>query len=54
MYGQGGQVLGVQLPNTGDSWVMTAAAIVTLVAGVAIVASTVAFIVAKKTHKAKA
>ncbi|HSD55986.1 MAG TPA: LPXTG cell wall anchor domain-containing protein [Candidatus Saccharimonadales bacterium] len=53
MYGQGGsQVLGWQLPNTGDNWAMTAAAIVTLVAGVVIVASTVAFIVAKKAHKA--
>jgi len=46
MYGQGAgpQVLGWQLPNTGDNWVMTAAAIVSLVAGVVIVASTVALL----------
>jgi LPXTG-motif cell wall-anchored protein len=52
MYGSGPQVLGVQLPNTGDNWVMTAAAIVTLVAGAVIIASTIAFVVAKKAHKA--
>lgn len=53
MYTQGsGHVLGLQLPNTSGNWFMTAAAILTLVAGVVIVASTVAFIVAKKAHKA--
>jgi len=50
----GGHVLGAQLPNTGDSWVMMAAGIVTVVAGVVIIASTVAYIVAKRTNKAKA
>lgn len=53
MYGRGPQVLseGI-LPNTSGSWVMMAAGIVTMVAGVAIVATTIAFIVAKKAHKA--
>jgi LPXTG cell wall anchor motif len=53
MYGQSaGQVLGWHLPNTGDNWAMNAAAIISLAAGVIIIVSTVAFMVAKKAHKA--
>ena len=54
MYVQGVQhVAGGILPNTGDSWLMTAAGLVTLVAGAAIIVTTVAFMVAKKkAHKA--
>jgi uncharacterized membrane protein HdeD (DUF308 family) len=53
MYSGTPHVLGAQLPNTGDGWVMMAAGLVTVVAGVIIIASTVAYIVAKKAaHKA--
>ncbi|MET1033548.1 MAG: hypothetical protein ABWX94_03540 [Candidatus Saccharimonadales bacterium] len=53
MYVQGVQhVSGGVLPNTGDSWLLMAAGIVTAVAGVAIIVTTVAFMIAKKAHKA--
>lgn len=53
MYGRGaGPLSGGILPSTGDNWVLMAAGIVTLVAGVVIVATTVAFMVTKKAHKA--
>lgn len=52
MYVQGAQSPMGILPNTGDSWLLMAAGIVTVVAGVAIIVTTVAFMIAKKAHKA--
>lgn len=54
MYVQGVQhVSGGVLPTTSGSWLLMAAGIVTAVAGVAIIVTTVAYLVAKKAHKAQ-
>lgn len=56
MYGRGADPFtgGTLLPNTGEGWLMTAASIVTIVVGVAVIATTIAYIVVKRSHKAKA
>jgi|GEM_PF-1278539 len=45
---------GTLLPNTGEGWLTTVASIVTIIVGVVIITTTIAYIVAKRSHKAKA